>query len=115
MWQWAVVSGETQFLNSNTGGELKLKNSLRGITKIPKFLSQRLQTNTITLIITNNYYSVADPGFSQGGCANSRIGIIFKLFAENCMKMKEFRPGGGGWRGRRVPGDPLRSANAIYH
>ena len=46
--------------------------------------------------------SVADPGFSPGGCANSQIAIIFQIFAKNCMKMKEFEP-----RGARVPGAPL--------
>ena len=51
--------------------------------------------------------SVADPGFSRVGCANSQIGIILQFFAENCMKMKEFGPPG---EGARVPGAPLRSA-----
>ena len=53
--------------------------------------------------------SVADPGFSPGGCANSQIAIIFQIFAKNCMKMKVFGPPGGG--GPRVPGAPFRSAN----
>ena len=35
-----MVSGETQFLNSNTGGELKLKNSLIRITGVPLFHSR---------------------------------------------------------------------------
>ena len=43
--------------------------------------------------------------FPQGGAPSSKIAIIFKIFAENCMKMKEFGPGG------RVPGAPLGSAN----
>ena len=42
-------------------------------------------------------FSVADPGFSWGD-ANSQSGcpnlLFCKLFAENCMKMKEFGPGG---------------------
>ena len=55
--------------------------------------------------------SVADPGFSSGGGAPTPKGaIIFQFFAENCMKMKEFGPRGGG--GGRVPGAPLGSANA---
>ena len=45
---------------------------------------------------------VADPGFSPGGAATPKIAIIFQMFAENCMKMKEFGPPGG-----RVPGAPL--------
>ena len=30
--------------------------------------------------------------FPEGGYANSQNGIIFKLLAEKCMKMKEFGP-----------------------
>ena len=49
------------------------------------------------------YSTVADPGFSPGGGAPTpKIAIIFHIFAENCMKMKEFGPPGGG----RVPGAP---------
>ena len=46
------------------------------------------------------YRSVADPGFSRGGAPTPKIAIIFHIFAENCMKMKEFGPPGGGrpWR-----------------
>ena len=45
-----------------------------------------------------------------GGAPTPKIAIIFQIFAENCMKMKEFGlPGGGA----RVPSAPLRSANAI--
>ena len=50
--------------------------------------------------------SVADPGFSPGGGAPTpKSAIIFQFFAENCMKMKEFGPPGGGGGGR-VPGAP---------
>ena len=44
--------------------------------------------------------SVADPGFSPGGAPTPKIAIIFQIFAENCMKMKEFGPPGGArpWR-----------------
>ena len=55
---------------------------------------------------------MADPGFSPGGDAIPKIAIIFHIFAENCMKMKEFGPGGGGG-GARVPGAPLGSANVL--
>ena len=56
-------------------------------------------------------YTVADPGFSPGGAPTPKNAIIFQFFAENCMKMKEFGPPGGG--GARVPGAPLGSANDI--
>ena len=46
--------------------------------------------------------AVADPGFSPGGAPTPKIAIIFHIFAENCMKMKEFGPPGGA----RVPGAP---------
>ena len=45
--------------------------------------------------------------FPQGGAPTPKIAIIFQIFAENCMKMKEFGPPGGA----RVPGAPLGSAN----
>ena len=40
--------------------------------------------------------------FPQGGAPTPKSAIIFQIFAENCMKMKEFGPPGGG----RVPGAP---------
>ena len=40
--------------------------------------------------------------FPQGGAPTPKIAIIFQIFAENCMKMKEFGPPGGA----RVPGAP---------
>ena len=52
---------------------------------------------------------MADPGFSPGGVPTPKIAIIFHIFAENCMKMKEFGPPGGA----RVPGAPLGSANEL--
>ena len=51
---------------------------------------------------------MADPGFSPGGAPTPKIAIIFHIFAENCMKMKEFGPPGGG--ASLAP--PLGSANA---
>ena len=47
--------------------------------------------------------TVADPGFSPGGAPTPKIAIIFHIFAENCMKMKEFGPPGGGARPWRPP------------
>ena len=47
---------------------------------------------------------MADPGFSPGGAPTPKIAIIFHIFAENCMKMKEFGPpGGGGGRASLAP------------
>ena len=54
--------------------------------------------------------SVADPGFPRGGGANSQGGGANVLFGqkipENCMKMKEFGPGGEDARPWRLPLDP---------
>ena len=47
--------------------------------------------------------------FPRGGAPTPKIAIIFHIFAENCMKMKEFGPPGGGTRPWRPPG----SANDI--
>ena len=46
--------------------------------------------------------------FPQGGAPTPKSAIIFQFFAENCMKMKEFGPrgGGGGARPWRPPLDP---------
>ena len=41
--------------------------------------------------------------FPQGGAPTLKIDIIFQFFAENCMKMKEFGPPGGGARPWRPP------------
>ena len=49
---------------------------------------------------------MADPGFSPGGAPTPKIAIIFHIFTENCMKMKEFGPQGGGARPWRPPLDP---------
>ena len=55
------------------------------------------------------YYSVADPGFSRGGAPTPKSAIIFHLFAKNCMKIKVFGPQDG----TRIPGTPMGSKNAI--
>ena len=36
-------------------------------------------------------FPVADPGFSPGGAPTPKIAFIFQIFAENFMKMNEFR------------------------
>ena len=58
-----------------------------------------------------NFFSVADLGFPRRG-ANPRgrgKNLLFgKIFAKNCIKMKEFGP-----RGRARPWLPLGSANAF--
>ena len=43
--------------------------------------------------------------FPQGGAPTPKSAIIFQFFAENCMKMKEFGPPGGGARPWRPPLD----------
>ena len=48
--------------------------------------------------------------FPQGGAPTPKSAIIFQFFAENCMKMKEFGPPGGG-RASLAP--PLGSANGM--
>ena len=57
--------------------------------------SKKAQEKKIVLI------PVADPGFPQGGGANSKGGYYLANFPPNCMKLKEFGP----W------GAPLDSAN----
>ena len=59
---------------------------------------------------------VADPGFSLGvggggGGAPPKVGVPTYFFAENCMKMNEFGPGG-----RRIPGAPpfIRQCVMLY-
>ena len=44
--------------------------------------------------------------FPQGGAPTPKIAIIFQIFAENCMKMKEFEPPGGGGASLAPPLDP---------
>ena len=56
--------------------------------------------------IHQHIHTVADPGFSPGGAPTPKSAIIFQFFAENCMKMKEFGPPGGGARPWRPPLDP---------
>ena len=61
--------------------------------------------------------AVADPGFPQGGGANpgGRGGCqhtILPKFPKNCMKLKEFGPGGEGARPKFYYVDPpLASVN----
>ena len=43
--------------------------------------------------------------FPRGGAPTPKSAIIFQFFAENCMKMKEFEPPGGGARPWRPPLD----------
>ena len=56
----------------------------------------------VIFIITYVQWRIQD--FPQGGAQTPKIAIIFQIFAENCMKMKEFGPpGGGGGRVSLVP------------
>ena len=43
--------------------------------------------------LLNDQWRIQD--FPQGGAPTPKIAIIFQIFAENCMKMKEFGPPGG--------------------
>ena len=49
---------------------------------------------------------MADPGFSRGGAPIPKLGLFCQFFAENCMKMKEFGPPGGGRASLAPPLDP---------
>ena len=51
--------------------------------------------------------------FPQEGAPTPKTAIIFHIFAENCMKMKEFGPPGGGARPWRPPLDPPMKRNTI--
>ena len=67
----------------------------------------RLKRNCFAFIFTQCEWTfqkyltditVADPGFPRGGGANSKGGrqhTILPNFPKNCMKLKEFGPGGG--------------------
>ena len=44
--------------------------------------------------------------FPQGAAPTPKIAIIFHFLAENCMKMKEFGPHGGGHASLVPPLDP---------
>ena len=64
----------------------------------------------MTQVLKNRSVAVADLGFSPGGGRQLPKWVcLFIIFAENCMKMKEFGPPGGA----RVPGAPLGSANEL--
>ena len=58
---------------------------------------------------------MADPGFSPGGAPTPKSAIIFQFFAENCMKMKEFGPPGGGARPWRPPLDPPMESKKLTY
>ena len=45
---------------------------------------------------------VATQDFPEEGAPTPKLGLFYKFFAENCLKMKEFGP-----QGVRVPGAPL--------
>ena len=63
----------------------------------------------VTVGFRNEPRAVADPGFPQGGGANSPGGrqhTILPNFPKNCMKLKEFGPPGGSARPWRPPLDP---------
>ena len=53
---------------------------------------------------------MADPGFTRRGVPTPQVGganlLFCPIFTENCMKMKEFGPRGGGARPWHPPLDP---------
>ena len=49
------------------------------------------------------YHSSGGSRIFPGGAPTPKSAIIFQFFAENCMKMKEFGPPGGGARPWRPP------------
>ena len=51
--------------------------------------------------------------FPQGGAPTPKIAIIFQFFSENCVKMKEFGPRGGG-RGASLAPPPLDPPMAYF-
>ena len=56
----------------------------------------------------SNFFSVADPGFSRGGGANSKISYyLANFFPRTAWNWKNLDPGARPWR-------PLRSANAFH-
>ena len=65
-----------------------------------------IRSNKFQVCKTSLQWRIQD--FPQGGAPTPKIAIIFQIFAENCMKMKEFGPPGA-----RVPGAPLRPGNAL--
>ena len=46
-------------------------------------------------LAVNNYNQWRIQDFPEGGALIPKLGLFCKLFAENCMKMKEFGPKGG--------------------
>ena len=77
-----------------------------GVLKLRSALKQKQHIQNVS-----DEHATSNSGGSRifpRGCAKSQIGIILQNFAENCMKMKDFRsPRGGG----RVPDALLRSVN----
>ena len=59
-----------------------------------------MKGNYLLYFIFKMVSPVADPEFPRGGGANLLFG---QKFPKNCIKMKEFGPGGGA----RVPDAPL--------
>ena len=45
--------------------------------------------------------------FPEGGAQTPKSAIILRIFAENCMKMKEFGPPEGGERPWHPPNPPM--------
>ena len=69
---------------------------------ITESLMAKIAPYNIACAITNEQGSGGSRIFLRGGALTPKMGLFFQLFAENCMKMKEFGPPGGA----RVPGAP---------
>ena len=66
-----------------------------------------METNTLSFSVYFTHYQWRIQDFPRGGGAPTpKIAIIFQIFAKNCMKMKEFGPGGGGGASLAPPLDP---------
>ena len=79
------------------------------------FRPDKIMNNSVRGLLTRGLLKIVHwqwriQDFPQGGAPTPKIAIIFQIFAENCMKTKEFGPPGGA----RVPGAPLGSANDWY-
>ena len=60
------------------------------------------------MLVWGYHVSLADPGFTRGGCANSQIGIILSIFCQKLYENERM------WTpGACVHGTPLRSTNVF--
>ena len=91
-------------VNTYDGWPSKTETGIRN-TQLPSWLSSVSSLSLLSSLSNGNGGSRI---FPRGGAPTPKSAIIFQFFAENCMKMKEFGPRGGG-----VPGAPVRSADLV--